>query len=113
MSWGLWQELFGRAKLPERRIKRVEIGLRNIRAMFTTGYRPMHYEITEGIPRDAHIIGSQVDQSREVLVLYVEHASFPEITLDGEALDNLYVTAHLSTFEHCRWGEAVAEEAKT
>jgi hypothetical protein len=105
MERAQWTALVGQTIPEARRVKRAEISLRMLRELFTTGYRPPHYEIADGIPVGARIVGATVDPSREVVVLFVEHEDFPEIPLDSEAFDALYITARQHTFEDCRWGE--------
>lgn len=108
--WNLWRSIVGGKDIEPRRVKRAEIGLRLLKDTFTTGYRPQHYEIVDGLPKGARIIGAEVDSSREVIVLYVEHESFPEIPHGGDALDTLQISASVATFEDCRWGETYIEE---
>jgi len=103
--WSLRPFLIGEKEIEPRRVKRVDISLRLLAPMFTTGYQPRHYEITEGIPKGARIIGAEIDAERECAVLFVEHESFPEIPQEMAVIDSLFITATVNQFDYCRWGE--------
>ena len=110
--WNLWRSLVGEKEIEPRRVKRFEISLPILVDMFKTGYRARHYEITEGIPKDARLVGAEIDPSHNRLVFYLEHESFPEIPHGMAVLDTIQPLALLHMFEHCRWAEEKAVEAE-
>jgi len=104
---GLWCNAWGYP--PSRHLKCVEVSIRLLKEMFTTGYRAPHFQIQAGIPADAVVVQSTVDALRDVLVLLVEHPSFPE-TVDGDVIDSLYIATTKSTFIDCPWDKEVLEK---
>ena len=109
MSNGNFGELLVGVPGMPRRVKRFEVMLSFLLEVFKTGYRARHYEIVEGIPRDARLFGAEVDPLHDTLVLYLEHESFPEVPQGMAVLDTINPLALLHVFEHCRWAEEKVE----
>jgi hypothetical protein len=101
----LGELLVGAPGILPRRIKRFEIALPFLLETFKTGYRARHYEIMEGIPGEARLVGAEIDLSHDTLALYLEHESFPEVPEGMAVLDTIIPLALLHVFEHCRWAE--------
>ena len=94
--WNSFRDLLGIKGRTHRRVKMLNISVELLAQMFETGYKPPRYEITDGIPVGAQIIGIDHDKNRNVLRMIVEHDTFPE-ALDGLLLDEIDVEAQTWT----------------
>ena len=96
--WDSFRGLLGIKSRIHRRVKVLSISVELLAQMFETGYKPPRYEITEGIPVGAQILGIDYDRDRNVLRMIVEHDTFPEVP-DALLPDEIYVEAQTWTEE--------------
>lgn len=74
----------------ERHLARAEINVEILADWFRTG-RIVRYQVTEGIPEDAAVVGFYVDEQSRLVNLVFEHESFPVVRM-GDRIHSQHVT---------------------